>query len=130
MCIFPGCEMQAFLHPHHIVHWTPDGPTDMSNLGMLCTRHHTLVHEGGWSVILDQAQEPVFFRPSGRRYDPSPPGVEEQMLLRAEEERKTPTKPGPTPLEERFGLENFRLQEIAAGFADDLYEVAKNLAGI
>ncbi|MGH9101378.1 MAG: HNH endonuclease signature motif containing protein, partial [Acidimicrobiales bacterium] len=26
------------------------GPTDIDNLAMLCSAHHHLVHEGGWSL--------------------------------------------------------------------------------
>ncbi|MFN2594258.1 MAG: DUF222 domain-containing protein, partial [Actinomycetota bacterium] len=41
-CSFPGCSMKTFLHPHHIKHWVLGGPTDLSNLVMLCSIHHTL----------------------------------------------------------------------------------------
>ena len=71
-CTFPGCEMRRFLHPHHVVHWGRQGPTDLDNLVTVCTTHHTLVHEGRWSVSLDPGGTVTWFRPSGRIHDPGP----------------------------------------------------------
>ena len=75
-CTFPGCESKSFLHPHHIQHWGRQGPTDLDNLITVCTFHHTLLHEGRWSVTLDQAQRPIWFRPGGRIYEPGPAPLE------------------------------------------------------
>ncbi len=36
--------------PHHIVHWANGGDTSLSNLTLLCRRHHRLIHEGGWTL--------------------------------------------------------------------------------
>ena len=52
-CRFPGCNHSRFLHAHHIRHWARGGPTDISNLVMLCSHHHRLVHEGGYSIEPD-----------------------------------------------------------------------------
>jgi hypothetical protein len=71
-CTFPGCEARSFLHPHHILHWVLRGPTDLDNLITVCTFHHTLLHEGRWSVGFDGAQRPIWFRPGGRVYEPGP----------------------------------------------------------
>jgi hypothetical protein len=49
-CRFPGCERRRYVHAHHIRHWAHGGPTDLDNLVLLCSRHHRLVHEGGYSV--------------------------------------------------------------------------------
>jgi Domain of unknown function (DUF222)/HNH endonuclease len=38
-CRFPGCGL-AFVQGHHIHHWAHGGPTTLSNLVMLCRRHH------------------------------------------------------------------------------------------
>jgi hypothetical protein len=76
-CVFPGCEARRFLTPHHVQHWVRTHATDEPNLVMVCWHHHLLVHEFGWSVMLDQESLPVWFRPSGRIYDPGPaPPVE------------------------------------------------------
>lgn len=45
-------------------HWSNDGETKLDNLLTLCTAHHQLVHEGGWSVELD-GHEARFSRPDG-----------------------------------------------------------------
>jgi len=44
-CRFPGCTNHVFVEGHHITHWADGGPTDLSNLRLLCTRHHTAAHE-------------------------------------------------------------------------------------
>jgi len=63
-CRFPGCTHRRFLDRHHVKHWSNDGETKLDNLLTLCTAHHQLVHEGGWSVELD-GDEARFFRPDG-----------------------------------------------------------------
>jgi Domain of unknown function (DUF222)/HNH endonuclease len=45
-CRFPGCEVR-FGQGHHIRHWAQGGPTTLSNLALLCRRHHRSVHEEG-----------------------------------------------------------------------------------
>ena len=51
-CKWPGCDRPAkWCASHHLKHWTKDGPTDLDNLVLLCHRHHTLVHRGGWQVV-------------------------------------------------------------------------------
>jgi hypothetical protein len=32
---------------HHLLEWEHGGTTDLSNLVLLCRRHHVAVHEGG-----------------------------------------------------------------------------------
>ncbi|HVH63523.1 MAG TPA: DUF222 domain-containing protein [Candidatus Dormibacteraeota bacterium] len=50
-CRWPGCERPAgWSAAHHLVHWTAGGLTDLSNLILLCHRHHWAVHEGGWKL--------------------------------------------------------------------------------
>jgi len=50
-CRWPGCERTAsWSAAHHMVHWTQGGRTDLSNLLLLCHRHHWMVHEGGWKL--------------------------------------------------------------------------------
>jgi len=70
-CTFPGCENKRFLTPHHIVHWSKGGPTDLDNLVTVCSSHHALIHKSGWDVKLDGG-EVVWFQPLGRRYEPGP----------------------------------------------------------
>lgn len=50
-CQWPGCERPASsTAAHHLVHWAVGGATDVSNLTLLCHRHHWMVHEGGWKL--------------------------------------------------------------------------------
>jgi hypothetical protein len=51
-CEWPGCDRPAsWTAAHHIKHWAHGGPTDLSNLVLLCHRHHWKVHEGGWQLV-------------------------------------------------------------------------------
>jgi hypothetical protein len=67
-CCFPGCSHERFLHGHHIQHWLYGGETSLENLVLLCTHHHHLVHEGGWSVARTSDGPLVFTAPSGRLF--------------------------------------------------------------
>jgi hypothetical protein len=50
-CAFPNCgRPPSWCDPHHIVHWTNGGPTALSNLVLLCRRHHRLIHHKRFSV--------------------------------------------------------------------------------
>jgi len=74
-CVFPGCGSRAFAHPHHIVWWSKGGRTDLENLVLVCTFHHRLVHEHGWSITRSRHGHVSWFRPdgSGYRAGPAPP---------------------------------------------------------
>ena len=64
-CRFPGCKNHRFLQCHHVEHWANNGETSVENLMLLCTRHHTLVHEGGFRVEKDFSDRWYFLRPDG-----------------------------------------------------------------
>lgn len=64
-CTFPGCRNQRFLHCHHVEHWSNGGETSLDNLMLLCTRHHTLVHEGGFRIEKDYRDNWCFVKPDG-----------------------------------------------------------------
>ena len=49
-CKFPGCTRTHHLQIHHIVHWADGGSTSVSNVVCLCAFHHSLVHEGGYTI--------------------------------------------------------------------------------
>ena len=65
-CRFPGCANAIFTHPHHLVPWHPDGPTDLDNLVLLCEHHHRRMHAREWSVEGNANEELTFVGPSGR----------------------------------------------------------------
>jgi HNH endonuclease len=64
-CRFPGCGV-PFGQGHHIRHWAEGGPTTLSNLAMLCRRHHRAVHEEGYQVERQPDGELRFTTPWGR----------------------------------------------------------------
>lgn len=78
-CRFPACQRRRRLHAHHIVHWADGGPTDLSNLVLLCPFHHQLVHEHGFSMTIDRATL-TFHRPDGTAIDASPPTTGDPAL--------------------------------------------------
>jgi hypothetical protein len=57
-CIHPACGRRRYLHAHHVVHWADGGATDLSNLVLLCSRHHHDVHHGRIGVVLGGVGEP------------------------------------------------------------------------
>ena len=71
-CRFPGCGL-PFVQGHHIRHWANGGPTTLSNLAMLCRRHHRAVHEDGYQVERLPDGELQFRRPDGRLFPDVPP---------------------------------------------------------
>ena len=54
-CRFPACGARAFTEAHHITWWRNGGRTDLDNLVLLCSFHHRLVHEHGWSLHMRSA---------------------------------------------------------------------------
>ena len=66
VCRFPGCPQRRFLHAHHIHHWAHGGRTDLSNLIQLCSHHHRLLHEGGYTTQRAAHGKLRFLRPDGQ----------------------------------------------------------------
>jgi len=64
-CKFPGCHNRRFLQCHHVEHWSNNGETSVENLMLLCTKHHTLLHEGGFRIETDFQGDWYFVRPDG-----------------------------------------------------------------
>jgi hypothetical protein len=58
---------------HHIRHWANGGPTTLSNLALLCRRHHRAVHEEGYHLDQGPDGELRFRRPSGLLLPEVPP---------------------------------------------------------
>ena len=74
-CRFPGCGSR-FGQGHHIRHWAHGGPTKLSNLAMLCRRHHRAVHEEGYQVDRHPDGQLRFRRPDGELLPEVPLGPE------------------------------------------------------
>jgi uncharacterized protein DUF222/HNH endonuclease len=90
-CRFPGCGVR-FGQGHHIRHWAQGGPTTLSNLAMVCRRHHRAVHEEGYQVERQPDGELQFRRPNGwviPEVPPSPDLAEDPAAaIRARNERE------------------------------------------
>jgi hypothetical protein len=64
-CRFPGCDRPpGWADCHHIVHWADGGSTSLSNLVLLCRRHHRAIHQRRFHLELVEGM-PVFTRPDG-----------------------------------------------------------------
>jgi hypothetical protein len=60
-CRFPGCDRPApWCDAHHVSHWADGGETELSNLVLLCRRHHRMVHDGFGLEMTERG--PVFTR--------------------------------------------------------------------
>jgi hypothetical protein len=89
-CRFPGCGTRRFTHAHHITWWERGGATSLENLILLCSFHHKLVHEYGWTVRRGSDGAFRWFRPEGAMYraGPGPPG--QKQLPESVPERAVP----------------------------------------
>lgn len=73
-CTWPGCHHERFLEAHHVHHWADGGETSLENLTLVCSTHHTLIHEGGFSVQRRADGSCYFARPDGRPVEVGAPG--------------------------------------------------------
>jgi hypothetical protein len=71
-CRFPGCDI-PITQGHHIHHWANGGPTTLSNLALLCRRHHRAVHEEGYRVARGDDGALRFSNPNGIPIPELPP---------------------------------------------------------
>jgi hypothetical protein len=68
-CRWPRCDRPAsWSDAHHVIHWSKGGETDLSNMVLLCHRHHWMAHEGGWQLV-QTAEGEILTVP------PRPPGL-------------------------------------------------------
>jgi Domain of unknown function (DUF222)/HNH endonuclease len=78
-CRFPGCDLSyRYTEIHHYVHWVHGGETNVSNLFLLCWRHHRMIHKRGleaWTVTGSPNTILTFKAPNGDTYKTGPPGL-------------------------------------------------------
>jgi hypothetical protein len=90
-CRFPGCGLPLG-EGHHVRHWADGGPTTLSNLALLCRRHHRAVHEEGYRIDREPGGALQFRRPDGRLLPevPAPTAVpaDPVNVLRAQHEEQ------------------------------------------
>ncbi|MGE0812700.1 MAG: DUF222 domain-containing protein [Vicinamibacterales bacterium] len=109
-CRFPGCTSRR-CDAHHVEHWMDGGATSLSNLVLLCRRHHRAIHEGGYGVSMDRDGATVFRRPDGSGIEAAPrmpltPGD----LQRPAAPRRLPTWDG-TPLDVAWAVDMLRSRQ-------------------
>ncbi|OLT04062.1 hypothetical protein BJF90_24540 [Pseudonocardia sp. CNS-004] len=63
-CQFPGCTHTHYLQAHHVRHWLHGGRTDIDNLVLICSFHHTTIHDHGYR-IRRRPELWEFLRPDG-----------------------------------------------------------------
>ncbi|BBZ43157.1 hypothetical protein MPRM_04380 [Mycobacterium parmense] len=89
-CAVPGCGATRGLHAHHLQHWENGGPTDLTNLVLICPYHHRAHHRGDITLtgpadalcVTDNTGRPLQPGPLARPPTTPPPAV--------------PPYPGPT----------------------------------
>jgi hypothetical protein len=89
-CRYPGCTRHRHVDAHHIEHWAHGGATRLSNLVLLCRRHHRHVHEGGVTVRRLDDGALVFTDAAGRRIEAAPPTVGHAAAIGAHHRRHGP----------------------------------------
>jgi hypothetical protein len=63
-CAYPDCAAPAsWCDAHHVRHWLHGGPTDLSNLVLLCRKHHRILHNSDWHVSINPTSGVPEFRP-------------------------------------------------------------------
>ncbi len=78
-CRFFGCPHKGWIHGHHIQHWADGGPTDLTNLVLLCSFHHRFLHEHGWTIEGDPDTKLTFHKPDSSIYPPPRPELDPRL---------------------------------------------------
>ena len=65
-CAHPGCPNTKNLHAHHRIHWIHGGRTDLTNLLLLCERHHLAHHAGQFQILTTSPGRFRFVTADGR----------------------------------------------------------------
>jgi predicted restriction endonuclease len=56
----------AGLRSDHIKHWADGGETSLENTLLLCSKHHRLLHEGGFTIKKNYKGERYFETSQGK----------------------------------------------------------------
>lgn len=65
-CRYPGCTHTHWLDAHHVMHWAEGGETSLDNCILLCSKHHRLLHEGGFTIEKNYKGERYFMSNHGK----------------------------------------------------------------
>lgn len=82
-----GCRWKSCKRPvgwcdiHHVRQWIKHfGPTAISNLVLLCDKHHNVLHRNGWTARLHANGDFEVTNPWGQTWTTHPPGRLRQQL--------------------------------------------------
>ncbi len=68
-----GCDADPeWCQAHHVIPWQADGPTDIDNLCLLCSRCHHQVHDNGWQIRQTPSGKHVMLPPTKNNRPPLP----------------------------------------------------------
>ncbi len=76
-CAVPYCDRPvAWSDAHHLDAWARGGPTVIDNGALPCAAHHTMLHEGHWTLHRTDDGRYLITHPDGRAIgpEPHPPG--------------------------------------------------------
>ncbi len=76
-CAVPFCDRPAiWSDAHHLQPWAQGGATTVDNGALPCAAHHTMLHEGHWTLQRGDDGRYVMAHPDGRFIgpEPHPPG--------------------------------------------------------
>lgn len=98
-CIFPGCDkLPVDCDAHHATPWTYGGPTNLSNLVLLCRHHHGLLEPRGEAGVPLPNQWRIVFDPnSGFPAVIPPPHVDPKRRRRMHFRFRTSDDPDSAP---------------------------------
>ena len=74
-CCVPGCRATRHIDFHHLLARALGGTHDESNIALLCSGHHKLLHQGILSITGPAPDGLVFMRDGKRLVDPRAGGV-------------------------------------------------------
>ncbi len=72
-CVVPGCgRPPEWCEAHHLQPVGAQGPTDLANLCLLCSRHHHMHHAGTLGIARGPDGQLIFTRANGTEINPLP----------------------------------------------------------
>jgi hypothetical protein len=72
-CAVPYCDRPVlWSDAHHLQAWATGGPTVIDNGALPCAAHHTMLHEGHWTLHRGDDGRYLITHPDGRTIGPQP----------------------------------------------------------
>jgi hypothetical protein len=72
-CAVPYCDRPVlWSDAHHLLDWARGGPTVIDNGALPCAAHHTMLHEGHWTLHRGDDGRYLITHPDGRTIGPQP----------------------------------------------------------